>query len=216
MDVFSLSFLEKQGVLSPVEYIHGTVNIVFQDRLRRVVFTSSTGVYAQDDGSWVNEQSPVQPQHYTGQTMLEAERTLTNIGISSVILRLSGIYGPHRASLIERLRDGRERLWQGAHRVLNLIHRDDAARAIVHVLTLPSPDPVYIASDSLPSQRNEILTWLAQEMALGPLGIHEGNEPTSFRGNKRCSNKALIASGFRLQFPDFRAGYGALLKESQD
>lgn len=181
--------------------------------LRRILFVSSTGVYAQQDGSWVDEDSPTQPTHFTGRRLLEGEARVRASG-RGIVVRLAGIYGPGRTSLIERVRQGRATLPPGGPRYTNRIHRDDAAEALRVLLQAERPPEVVIGVDSDPAPLAEVYTWLARR--LGVPGPREdpvaGEPPPAPRSNKRCRNARLLASGVSLRHPSFREGYGALLE----
>ncbi len=174
---------------------------------QRVVFTSSTAVYAQDDGSTVSEQSATEPSAATARILLEAEAWLHAQDVPATIMRLSGIYGPTRTRLIERVKTGLA--WQHleANAWTNRIHRDDCAGALAHVLTLQNPAPCYIASDNYPARFGEVAGWLARE-----LGVQLTRPPASNDSQKRCDNSLLIQSGYRFIYPSFRDGYAPLLK----
>jgi nucleoside-diphosphate-sugar epimerase len=180
-------------------------------RLRRVLFASSTSVYAQDDGSWVDEESPARPTHFTGRRVLEGERGAGSAGAEAIALRLGGIYGPGRASLIERVRGGEARLPAHPH-FTNRIHRDDAARACAHLLALAAPARCYVGVDREPADRAEVLRWLAARSgAPAPGGPHD---PSAAPTGKRCRSDRLLASGFSFVFPSYREGYARLLGDA--
>jgi nucleoside-diphosphate-sugar epimerase len=201
-------------------YVAGLANVVvWADaqgmRPPRVLFTSSTAVYAQTDGSWVDEDSPTEPTHFGGVRMLEAERLVTGAG--GIALRLGGIYGPGRTRLVDGVRAGRATLRTGPPRWTNRIHRDDAAGALRHLLlsTLAGAalEPVYVGVDDEPADDAAVLRWIAQRLgAPEPPTAAEAEAPARGRGgNKRCRNARLRASGFAFQYPTFREGYGALI-----
>jgi len=203
-------------------YVEGVANLLaaLPERRVRLVFTSSTGVYAQREGEWVDEASPAESDHFSGRTLREGERLLERSGHDAVVLRLGGIYGPGRTRLVDRVRSGEAELpavAPGAPPLwTNRIHLEDCAGALAHLLALPTPAPLYLGVDSEPAEQATVLRWLA-----GRLGVPEpkpssdppGTGPASRpRGSKRCRNRRLLASGYRLRFPDFRAGYDALLR----
>ena len=108
---------------------------------RRVFLTSSTGVYGESSGAWVDETSPTEPTEFAGIRLLEGERLLLESPFPATILRLGGIYGPGRASLIERVRRG-EIVWGDESPVyFNRIHRDDAAGVLHHLIDAPASGP---------------------------------------------------------------------------
>ena len=184
----------------------------------RVVLASSTSVYGQDDGSWVDEGSATVPRSPTGRILLEAEATLAGSGHAFSILRLGGIYGPGRTRLLETVRDGSARLPLEPGVYTNRIHRDDAARAFDHLANLSPVDSVYIGVDDDPAELGTVLAWMAQRLgAPVPVPSDRGGSPRPRAGprtRKRCRNRRLRASGFRFHHPSFREGYDAILRAS--
>ncbi|NMR28228.1 SDR family oxidoreductase [Crystallibacter degradans] len=190
-------------------------------RPRRVLFVSSTAVYGENDGGEVDEATPARPSTATGKILREAEELLHARLPSAVVLRLGGIYGPGRTRLIDQVRQGTAVI-PDPPRLTNRIHRDDAAAAIVHLATaIEVPEPLYVGVDSEPAELGEVLRFLASELgvpeppAAGVAAIRGGNNApggTNARGgDKRCSNRRLISTGFRFSFPSFREGYRAVL-----
>ena len=187
-------------------------------RPRRIVMTSSTSVYGQRRGEPINEDSPTHPTQFRGETMLASEGLLAASGIRSVAVRLGGIYGPGRTSLINRARQGALKL-RGVEHFQNRIHRDDAAGLIRHLLFHPDPAPLYLGVDDRSSEEAEVFTWLANEVGSPPPAPAEELEEGAVRapsrravGSKRCSNQRARESGYRFQYPTYREGYGALIK----
>jgi nucleoside-diphosphate-sugar epimerase len=180
---------------------------------RRVFYTSSTAVYAQADGEWVDETSPTAPTHFTGKCLLEGERLLLEGPFPATVLRLGGIYGPGRTSLIERVRQRRAVCSAGPPRYTNRIHRDDCAGALHHLMTLAEPDGLYIGVDHEPADQCDVLRWLAAQVGAPPPRLEAGADAGRRRQhtNKRCRNAKLVASGYSFQYPTFREGYTALL-----
>jgi nucleoside-diphosphate-sugar epimerase len=180
---------------------------------RRVLFTSSTAVYAQSHGDWVDEASPTEPQHFTGRRVLEGERLLLASPFAATVLRLGGIYGPERVSLIERVRQGLGVCREGPPLYTNRIHRDDCAGALHHLMTLPQPEALYLGVDHDPADQCDVLRWLAAQLGAPPpkiAGLVE-DETRRPRTNKRCRNTRLVDSGYAFRYPTFREGYAALL-----
>lgn len=180
---------------------------------RRVLFTSSTAVYAYARGEWVDETSPTEPQHFTGRCLLEAERLLQASPFPATVLRLGGIYGPDRVSLIERVRQGLAVCRDGPPLYTNRIHRDDCAGALQHLMMVPQPEALYIGVDHEPADQCDVLRWLATQVGAPPPRVEAmvGDETRRPRTNKRCSNAKLTASGYTFHYPTFREGYAALL-----
>ncbi|MDP9983514.1 nucleoside-diphosphate-sugar epimerase [Pseudarthrobacter oxydans] len=205
--------------------------------VRRVLFVSSTAVYGDAGGNWIDETTTPAPGGFSGRTIREAEdllaTRLSGTGITPVVLRLGGIYGPGRTRLIDQVRGG-SAVIPAESRFTNRIHRDDAAAAIVHLCTMESvPGPVYLGVDNEPAELGEVLSFLATELGLPrpPSGTAEGggassgNSPSgaasggaqsgggepSRGGNKRCSNALLRSTGFEFRYPTFREGYRDIL-----
>ncbi|HTH68630.1 MAG TPA: SDR family oxidoreductase [Rhodanobacter sp.] len=177
-------------------------------RLARVLFVSSSAVYGEHDGDWVDEATPTDPPGFNGAVLLEAEQWLAEQSLPSTVLRLAGLYGPGRLQLIERLRAGQLRVPRETPHWANRIHVDDAAAAIAHLLQLKSPQPLYLGVDDTPMPLDELYDFLAA-LIDAPLPA-EGAAPAGV-GSKRLRNARLRASGWTPQWPDAREGYAALL-----
>lgn len=195
-------------------YYDGTANLLSALRRddvtpRRIVFVSSTAVYGNDDGGWIDEGTVAVPTSATGAVLLESEELLRREAPQSVVLRLSGIYGPGRTRLIDQVRGGNAGSGDAPHWT-NRIHRDDAAAAIVHLSGLAEPAPVYLGTDNEPVLLSGVQRFLAGELQLPlPAG---GNDDSAARATgKRCSNALLTGSGFSLSYPTYREGYRAVL-----
>jgi nucleoside-diphosphate-sugar epimerase len=175
--------------------------------LRRVLFVSSSAVYGEHGGAWVDEDTPPDPPGFNGRVLLEAERWLARQA-PAVTLRLAGLYGPGRLQLPKRLRAGQIRVPRAVPHWANRIHIDDAAAALVHLLDLPDAQPLYLGVDDTPLPLDVLYDHLATLLAAPP--PPEGPAPQSV-GSKRLSNARLRATGFTFRWPDARAGYAALL-----
>jgi nucleoside-diphosphate-sugar epimerase len=175
---------------------------------RRVLFTSSTAVYGEEGGAWVDEDSECAPGSFNGRLLLEAEHRLLGSGYPATVLRFGGIYGREGAGrLVEAVRRGapcRE------DQYTNRIHRDDCAAALAHVLGLEAPAAIYNAVDDAPDAQCEVMRWLAARLGVPP-PVPGSAGPMPARGNKRCSNARIKASGFAFQYPSYREGYAAVL-----
>ena len=180
---------------------------------RRVLFVSSTAVYGDAGGGWVDESTTPAPGGFSGRILREAEELLVSrlrgTGTAPVLLRLGGIYGPGRTRLIDQVRSG-QAVIPDEPRYTNRIHRDDAAAAIVRLVCMASmPAPVYVGVDNSPAELGDVLRFLAAEMGypeppVGPAGEARG-------GNKRCSSALLRSAGFEFAYPSFREGYRDIL-----
>lgn len=184
-----------------------------EQRPQRVLFTSSTSVYSQREAEWVDEDSPTDPGGFSGARMLEGERVFIDGPFPATVLRLGGIYGPGRTSLVEKVRSGAahcapEPSWT------NRIHRDDAAGALRHLMMLDAPAPLYLGVDREPAALCDVYRWIAARLGLSapPLraGAAEGRRRSP--GNKRCRSDRLASSGYAFRHPTFREGFGALLE----
>lgn len=179
-----------------------------QRRPRLVIFVSSTAVYGQNDGNWVDELSPTTPDSFSGKRLLQAEQIIETSGFTHCIVRFSGIYGPGRHRLIEQVKQGRA---ANSPQYTNRIHADDCAGVLAHLIELQRREQLahlYIATDSSPTTMIEVVTWIADQ-----LGIEDfiSDTASNERGNKRLSNRRVLQSGYQFKYPEFKAGYGALL-----
>jgi nucleoside-diphosphate-sugar epimerase len=203
-------------------YVAGLRNVVAALRARDakpacLLFTSSTAVYAQDDGSWVDETSPTEPRDFRGMRMLEAEAIVAACGWPAASLRLGGIYGPGRTRFIDNVRAGRAVIRPGPPRYGNRIHRDDAAGALAHLVAAALAGRAlascYLGVDDEPSDEAVVLRWLAATLGVAqpPVRAEKGARGARAASNKRCSNARLRASGYAFRYPSFREGYAALI-----
>ncbi|SFE33828.1 Nucleoside-diphosphate-sugar epimerase [Actinopolyspora alba] len=195
-------------------YLDGLTNVldaIDETGVRpRILFVSSTAVYGDIDGV-VDENTPTAPGSATAEMLVAAEERLHSRFPEAIALRLAGIYGPGRTSLIDRVRDGTATV-ESTPRYTNRIHRDDAASAIVHLTTaVENPAPVYMGVDHEPVDRARILRFLAEELGTAPPAVRDSAAPGG--AGKRCRNDRLLESGFRFTYPDYRAGYRAVLAE---
>ena len=185
-------------------------------RPQRVLFVSSTAVYGDAGGGWVDENTPPRPGGFSGRVLLEAEQLLqaafSGTATTATSLRLGGIYGPGRTRLIDQVRGGTAVVPEDA-RYTNRIHRDDAAAAIVHLATVPpEPAPVYVGVDNDPADLGTVLRFLAAELGLAEPPV--GDAGPARGGNKRCRNDLLRSTGFEFAFPSFREGYRDIIADN--
>lgn len=185
----------------------------------KLVYTSSTSVFGQTDGSTVDETSPTVPEAATGKILLESEAALlqgaSKTGFPAVVLRVAGIYGPGRTYWLDQFRSGAARLEGGGGRIVNMIHRDDVVGAIIAVLTHSRPGPVYNAVDNEPVTQLTLFQWLSARLSR-PVPAEVAGELSRLRKrgvtNKTVSNRRLKAElGYRFKFPTFREGYESIL-----
>lgn len=175
-------------------YVDGVRNLlraVSNTTVRRIIYTSSTSVYAQDDGSWVDEDSPTEPTSETGRVLLEAEEALSadarDAQICATILRLSGIWGPGRSPTDWALRSaGTERSDGDAY--LNLIHRDDIVQAMTALLETERAGVLNLSNDQ-PVVRREFYDQLMAAIGADPIRWVESTG--SARRGKRVRNRRI-------------------------
>lgn len=177
-------------------------------RLRRLLFVSSSAVYGDHGGEWVDETTPPAPPGFDGRLLLQAEQWLAVQSPSSVVLRLAGLYGPGRLQWFERLRNGQAKVPRVQPHWANRIHVDDAAAAIVHLLNLPEARSLYLGVDDTPLPLDVLYDHLSGLLGVPPAA--DGPSPAGV-GSKRLGNARLRQSGFSPRWPDARQGYAALL-----
>ena len=201
-------------------YIDGLVSFLsacekMKHRPDRVFFASSTAMYGDHAGDWVDETTLARPSGASGRILLEAEGCLNASSLRTTTVRLAGIYGPGRTRLLDRATEGHATL-EDQVRYTNRIHDADCVGIFSHLIDLPDVDEMYLAVDDEPAPYNDVITYLAQ-LTGGPYPGHASAPPTVHpirgRSNKRCSNARIKACGYPLLFPDYRAGYSQLVQD---
>ena len=185
--------------------------------LKKFVYTSSTSVYGQNDGSLVKETSPTEPAADTAKILIEAERVLLEAArqadFPAVVLRLAGIYGPGRGYWFRQYLKNEARIEGTGARMLNIIHRDDVVGAIIAALKSGRPGEVYNVVDDEPVSQLSFFQWLSGQLGKKlPPSIPEDLDAVRKRGvtNKQVSNQRLKkALGYQFKYPSFRQGYAA-------
>ena len=222
--VFAVGFdrSEKHSIFDV--YVSGLQRIVevCPPTIRRFLYISSTGVYGQTDGGWVDESSPCNPNRDGGKACLAAESFLrqSQFRESLTILRLAGIYGPGRLPQLTKLREGNE-LLVAEDAYLNLIHVEDAVRIAAACEAAHSSAPLLCVSDGKPVQRGDFYRLAAELLELPeprfrppPAGSSRAERS---RGSKRISNKllvdTLVSIGLEPLFlyPTYREGLRSIL-----
>ena len=186
----------------------------------RIVYISTTGVYAQDDGSWVDEESVCAPTRPGGIAALAAECWLRERFSPDqlTILRMAGLYGPQRVPNAERMRL-KIALSNNDQSFLNLIHIDDAVGYSLEALTQPHPLPLYLVSDGHPIPRAQYYQFLAELLQLETdttvaEPVSAITPPRRSESNKRINcGKLREHFAYRCQYDDFRQGVRASLRE---
>ena len=198
-------------------YVTGLINVINHlkkknSQPKHLFFTSSTSVYHQSHGEWVDEGSDCHPQTFSGQTLLEAEKVLFASNLPATSVRFGGIYGPGRNRLIKRVLEQKGCAKEPAV-YSNRIHRDDCAGILKHLIQMSingqMPDPVYIGVDSQPASMHDVLHWIAAQYGVELNDSH----PAPPRSSKRCSNRKILDTGYHFKYSDYKAGY---LKQKSD
>lgn len=201
-------------------YLNGTRHLIEWLRAappRKFVYTSSTSVYAQNDGSNVKEQSPTEPENESGQVLVQTERILLEAAhrhrFPAVILRVAGIYGPGRGHLFQQYLRNEARIAGRGERILNIIHRDDLIGIILTALKSARPGEIYNAVDEEPVAQIHFFRWLSETLGKRmPPFDPELAKVERKRGltNKRVLNRKLkMELGYQFKYPTFRQGYTA-------
>jgi nucleoside-diphosphate-sugar epimerase len=203
-------------------YFNGTKNLIewlAPNPPNKFVYTSSTSVYAQNDGAQVKESSPTEPAAETSKILVETEKVLLEAAAQkkfpAVVLRVAGIYGPNRGHWFKQfLKDAAHIEGDGA-RFLNMIHRDDLVGCIIAALKNGRPEEIYNAVDDEPVSQLHFFQWLAQAIDK-PLPPSVPESPDTFRRrgvtHKRVSNHKLKTElAYQFKYPNFRIGYSAEL-----
>ena len=183
---------------------------------RCLLFTSSTGVYGQSSGEWVDESSATEPRRFTGSLVLAGEARVAASPWPSTSVRFGGIYGPGRGRLLERVRQGNLTVDRQNPAYTNRIHRDDCAGALAHLLRLEAEGSslprVLVGVDDDPAPRHEVYDWLADALGVPRPAEVEGEAGSRLHGgSKRCRNALLRSLGYSFRYPSYREGYSALL-----
>lgn len=211
-------------------YLDGTRHVLAAlagQALRRVFWISSSSVYGQDDGSWVDEDSPAEPASATARVLLESEALLRESAWPATIVRFAGLYGPGRLRLLRRV-EAATPVQAEPPQWTNRIHADDGAGMLAFLLERHEAGTAladtYLGSDDAPAPQHEVLDWLADHMRLPRLlrlppapnapPVTPALPPGAADAgrNKRLSNERIAALGYRFLFPDYRSGYAAVLR----
>jgi nucleoside-diphosphate-sugar epimerase len=184
-------------------YLNGARNLLIRFSGSQMLFTSSTSVYAQSDGSWVTEESETKPAREEGRILLETEELV--LGDGGIVARLGGIYGPGRSALLTKFLSGTAMIDPENDRFINQVYRDDAAGALFLLLNrLSLAREIYNVVDDQPILQSECYRWLAERMNRPgpPIGKAKG-QPKRGASNKRVSNAKLRRLGWVPQYRTF-------------
>lgn len=202
-------------------YLEGNRNLLDWARrnpVKKLVYTSSTSVYGQTDGSGVKESSPTEPKTETAQILVEAEKLLVQAApsVPTVVLRVAGIYGPGRGHLFKQYLMNEARIPGQGARIINMIHRDDLVEVIIAALKNGRPGEIYNAVDDEPVSLLHFFRWLSETLGkwMPPFADEEA-EPERKRAitSKKVQNRRMkVELGVQLKYPTFRQGYTAEIR----
>jgi nucleoside-diphosphate-sugar epimerase len=184
-------------------YLDGARNLAEIFPGSKLLFTSSTSVYAQGDAAWVTEESETRPIRETSSTLLEAEKVVLNRG--GIVARLAGIYGPGRSALLNRFLAGTAMFDPENDRFVNQVHRDDIASALFLLFNREAEGAqIYNVVDDQPILQSECCRWLAHRLnrPLPPIG-RSTQQRKRGDSNKRVSNAKLHRLGWTPQYQTF-------------
>lgn len=187
-----------------------------------VGYLSTTGVYGDHEGGWVDETTPLTPQSDRGRQRVVAERQWLETGLPVHIFRLAGIYGPGRGPF-EKVRDGSARRIIKPGQVFGRIHVDDIAEVLEASIRQPNPGAAYNVCDDNPCPPQDVISHAARLLGLPepPAVPFDAVAPTMtpmalgfYSESKRVRNDRIKDElGVRLLYPDYPEGLAALLAE---
>ncbi len=218
--LFSVGYDPGGGATRRQVYVEGlrAVLAAIGPDTRRVIFISSTGVYGDSRGQWVDEDTPCRPTREAGRALLDAERLLAGhpLGRRAIVLRLAGVYGPGRLPQL----GPRGSQTPAATGLVNLIHVEDAAAVVLAAEARSATPRTYLVSDGHPTQRQRYLERLAELLGQPPPGLAStgaaGSVPRSM-GDKRVSNRRMLDElGVELAYPDYCSGLAAAVAMSDE
>jgi nucleoside-diphosphate-sugar epimerase len=179
-----------------------------------VLWASSTSVYGDNDGDWVDETSATNPQSFSGQILLQAEQVISSLPCASSIVRFSGIYGPGRTRMLNQIRAGKGRPAE-PKQWSNRIHSDDCGGVLAHLINCfaagETLQALYLGTDNVPVTQHDLRTWLAGEMQ-----VQLEDEFVVQNAVRRCSNQRLLAAGYQFTYPSYKEGYLSLMRQEKE
>ena len=197
-----------QGLANLLDVIEGRAH-----QPERVFFISSTAVYSQNLGEWVNEESPTEPARYNGRALVAAEQRLMDSPIPGTSIRFSGIYGNGRDGMLSKMIDGSIAPNPDSG-YTNRIHEDDAVGSVCYMVNQALAGtglaPCYLASDCEPARLGNVVSWVRETVDCDP--VKPDARQDSRVGSKRADNSRLLKAGYPFLFPTFREGYASMLR----
>ncbi|MFZ2168571.1 MAG: NAD-dependent epimerase/dehydratase family protein [Methylococcaceae bacterium] len=176
------------------------------------IFVSSTSVYGQSQGEWVDEDSVAQPNNVTSQLIRRAEQKLMDLDADNIVVRFSGIYGPGREYLL-RMAMQSPAIQKNPPYFTNRIHQQDCIGVLAFLLERRlagvALEQCYLASDDDPAPLWEVMWWLAEHLKCQPPTIKSVDKDCEM--NKHCNNQRLKSLGYKFSYPSFKDGYLELI-----
>ncbi len=189
-----------------------------------VGYLSTTGVYGDRDGGWVDEDSTLEPTGSRGERRVAAERAwLALEGLPVHLFRLAGIYGPGRSAL-DTVRAGRAQRIDKPGQVFSRIHVEDIASVLEASMAKPNPGAAYNLCDDAAAPPAEVIAYACELLGVAPPPLIPFDQAelspmgrSFYRDNKRVSNRRIKEElGVTLAYPDYRTGLQALLADSSE
>lgn len=186
--------------------------------LRALVYVGSTGVFGQSDGQDVDETTEPAPVGPSAGVLVEAERMLLDAaaaGIETRIVRLTGLYGPGRTGVLDRVRRGELALGPGDDAWTNWCRREDAAAFVVAAVDRGARGGVYHGTDAEPVRRRDLVVWIARRLGIEP--ARRDADDAAPQGGRSAANRRVLGErtraelGVALRYPTFRDGLAPLL-----
>ena len=197
-------------------YVLGLKNLLKATKkqaIKRIFFISSTSVFGQSTGEWVNEESEVNETGFSTKRLLEGETLINESTHPSTTIRFGGIYGEGRPHLIDLVLDGKAHCMEGVYS--NRINTQDCIGLLEHLLNVNETqilESLYIGVDNEPTLTCEVYEWLAEQLSVNDIEhIDPPQNSRAKRSNKRLSNKRLRETGYQFKYPTFKEGYTVLL-----
>ncbi|MDA9772049.1 SDR family oxidoreductase [Amylibacter sp.] len=183
-----------------------------------VGYLSTTGVYGNHNGGWVDENSPLKPNTTRGKLREEAELSWSKLNINLHIFRLAGIYGPGRGPF-SKVRNGTARRIIKEGQLFSRIHVDDIAQVLLASIRYPRQGAIYNVCDDNPAPPEDVISYAAELLDMPiPIAIDYDKAEMSpmarsfYAENKRVSNELIKKElGVELKYPDYKAGLQSLL-----
>ncbi len=193
-------------------YETGLNNLLAKLTKTHWIMVSSTSVYGQTQGEWVNEASVAEPENITSLLIRQAEQKLMDLNPHNIVVRFSGIYGPGREYLLRQALQI-PAIQQTPPYFTNRIHQRDCVGVLAFLLEQRLAGKTlaqcYLASDDDPAPMWDVMTWLSDHLHCPPPTVKAVDADAVM--NKRCSNVRLKALGYQFKYPNYQDGYLALI-----